>query len=69
MNSTPFTHDWGPQGGVFAAMSLDGYLAEANDGLDFLASVQREDEDYGYMAFGASSSRGGGLLRFRTHST
>ena len=30
---------------------LDGYLAEPNDGLDFLASVQREDEDYGYMAF------------------
>jgi dihydrofolate reductase len=37
--------------GVFAAMSLDGYLATENDGLDFLASVQREDEDYGYMAF------------------
>ena len=33
--------------GVFAAMSLDGHLAEPNDGLDFLASVQREDEDYG----------------------
>ena len=32
-------------------MSLDGHLAEPNDGLDFLASVQREDEDYGYMAF------------------
>ena len=55
--------------GVFAAMSLDGHLAEPNDGLDFLASVQREDEDYGYMAFGTSSNRGGGLLRFRTHST
>lgn len=55
--------------GVFAAVSLDGHLAEANDGLDFLASVQREDEDYGYMAFGASSNSGGGLLRFRTHST
>lgn len=59
--------------GVFAAMRLDGHLAEPNDGLDFLASPQREDEDededYGYMAFGASSSRGGGLLRFRTHST
>ena len=54
--------------GVFAAVSLDGHLAEANDGLDFLASVQREDEDYGYMAFGASSNSGGGLLRFRTHS-
>lgn len=37
--------------GVFAAMSLDGHLAEPNDGLEFLASVQREDEDYGYMAF------------------
>lgn len=55
--------------GVFAAVSLDGHLAEANDGLDFLASVQREDEDYGYMVFGASSNSGGGLLRFRTHST
>ena len=32
-------------------MSLDGHLAEPNDGLDFLASVQRDDEDYGYMAF------------------
>ena len=37
--------------GVFAAMSLDGYLAAPDDGLDFLASVQREDEDYGYTAF------------------
>ncbi len=55
--------------GVFAAVSLDGHLAEANDGLDFLSSVQRKDEDYGYMAFGASSNSGGGLLRFRTHST
>ena len=55
--------------GVLAAVSLDGHLAEANDGLDFLASVQREDEDYGYMVFGASSNSGGGLLRFRTHST
>ena len=36
--------------GVFAAISLDGCLAAADDGLDFLASVQREDEDYGYMA-------------------
>ena len=50
-------------------MSLDVHLAEPNDGLDFLASPQREDEDYGYMAFGASSNSGGGLLRFRTHST
>ena len=38
-------------------MSLDGCLAAADDGLDFLASVQREDEDYGYMAF-ASRVRG-----------
>ena len=36
--------------GVFTA-ELDGHLAEPNDGLDFLASVQREDEDYGRMAF------------------
>ena len=55
--------------GVFAAVSLDGHLAEANDGLGFWVSVQRKDEDYGYMAFGASSNSGGGLLRFRTHST
>ena len=37
--------------GVFAAMSVDGYLADSEDGLDFLAQVERRDEDYGYMAF------------------
>ena len=37
--------------GVFAAMSVDGYLADSEDGLDFLAQVERQDEDYGYMAF------------------
>ena len=48
--------------GVFAAMSLDGCLAAADDGLDFLASVQREDEDYGYMAF-ASRVKGYVVVR------
>ena len=37
--------------GVFAAMSVDGYLADSEDGLDFLAQVERQVEDYGYMAF------------------
>ncbi len=37
--------------GVFAAMSLDGYLAGKDDNLDFLAGVQDPEEDYGYGAF------------------
>ncbi len=37
--------------GVFAAMSLDGYLATKDDGLDWLSKVERPDEDYGYAAF------------------
>jgi len=37
--------------GVFAAMSLDGYVAGKDDNLDFLAGVQDPEEDYGYGAF------------------
>ncbi len=37
--------------GVFAAMSLDGYLAGKDDNLEFLDGVQDPDEDYGYGAF------------------
>lgn len=32
-------------------MSLDGYLADANDHLDFLSCVAKEAEDYGYKEF------------------
>jgi dihydrofolate reductase len=32
-------------------MSLDGYIAKADDNLDFLSVVEKEGEDYGYVAF------------------
>lgn len=32
-------------------MSLDGYLAGEDDSLDFLSSVEKKGEDYGYTAF------------------
>ena len=32
-------------------MSLDGFIADKNDGLDFLNVVQAEGEDYGYNDF------------------
>ena len=37
--------------GVFAAMSLDGYLATENDGLEWLDKVAHGDEDHGYGEF------------------
>ncbi|MBX3201615.1 MAG: dihydrofolate reductase [Labilithrix sp.] len=36
---------------VFIATSVDGFVAGPNDELDWLASVERPDEDYGYKAF------------------
>ncbi len=32
-------------------MSLDGYIAQPNDSLDFLSMVEKEGEDYGYNDF------------------
>lgn len=36
---------------LFIAMSLDGYIADQNQGLEFLDTVQKQGEDYGYTAF------------------
>ena len=36
---------------VFIATSVDGFVAGPNDELDWLASVERPGEDYGYEAF------------------
>ena len=32
-------------------MSLDGFIADNDDSLDFLSTVEREGEDYGYANF------------------
>ena len=40
-----------PQCSVFIAASLDGYIARADGGLDWLAMVERAGEDYGYRDF------------------
>jgi dihydrofolate reductase len=36
---------------LFIAVSLDGYIAKANDDLSFLSLVEKEGEDYGYAEF------------------
>lgn len=36
---------------LYIAMSLDGYIAQPNDDLSFLSTVEKEGEDYGYAAF------------------
>jgi dihydrofolate reductase len=36
---------------LYIAMSLDGYIAGLDDSLDFLSTVEKEGEDYGYMDF------------------
>jgi dihydrofolate reductase len=36
---------------LYIAMSLDGYIAQKDDGLDWLSDVERTGEDYGYGEF------------------
>lgn len=36
---------------LYISMSLDGFIATKDDGLDWLNAVQKEGEDYGYAAF------------------
>jgi len=36
---------------VYIAMSVDGYIAEKNDGLSFLSIVDQKGQDYGYSGF------------------
>ncbi len=40
-----------PQCSVYIACSLDGFIARANDDLDWLSVVERAGEDYGYKRF------------------
>lgn len=40
-----------PQVSAFVAMSLDGYIATADYGVDWLAPFNASDEDYGYFEF------------------
>ena len=36
---------------LYISMSLDGFIATKDDGLDWLSIVQQEGEDYGYAEF------------------
>jgi dihydrofolate reductase len=36
---------------LYIAASLDGYIAKPEDNLSFLSTVEKENEDYGYMTF------------------
>lgn len=36
---------------LYIATSLDGYIAQPNDDLNFLSSVEQEGQDYGYAEF------------------
>jgi dihydrofolate reductase len=40
-----------PRCSVYIATSVDGFIARADDGLDWLKSVERPGEDYGYADF------------------
>lgn len=39
---------------LYIAMSLDGFIATKDDGLDFLSIVDKEGEDYGYFEMSAT---------------
>lgn len=39
---------------VFIAMSLDGFIARKDNGLDWLKTVEQPGEDYGYAEFARS---------------
>jgi dihydrofolate reductase len=39
---------------VFIATSLDGFIAKKDGAIDWLKTVEREGEDYGYAEFAAS---------------
>jgi dihydrofolate reductase len=39
---------------LYIAMSLDGYITDRHEGLDFLGTVEQEGEDYGYATFNAT---------------
>lgn len=44
-------HEERPRCAVFMAVSVDGFIARSDGGLDWLEAVQLEGEDYGYQAF------------------